>query len=121
MNSLGQPGELDSLFNGTGRVFTGTTDKMLVGFSNAVQTDGKLLVAGMGSESSTSYTQFAVIRYNTNGTLDSSFGHWGKVMNDFGGSSQQVYSMAVTKEGKILVGGRSRYGNGQQAIFICQV
>jgi uncharacterized delta-60 repeat protein len=48
---------------------------------------------------------FALVRYNANGSLDNSFGTGGVVLTDFAGSSDQAKSMVVLPGGGILVGG----------------
>ncbi|MFN3603534.1 MAG: delta-60 repeat domain-containing protein [Leptonema sp. (in: bacteria)] len=66
-------GELDPTFNGNGKVTTdfgvGSND---FAYAIALQSDGKILVAG-GSNN-----DFAVVRYNSYGSLDGSFGSGGK-------------------------------------------
>src|SRR5438093_9711753 len=49
----------------------------------AIQVDGKIVVAGVAVVSGNSH--FALARYNTDGTLDASFGAGGKVTTDFTG------------------------------------
>ena len=66
----------------------------------AIQADGKILVAGVGMRN------FAVARYNSNGTLDTSFDGDGKLTTDFGGSDY-VSGMAIQADGKIVVAGGS--------------
>jgi uncharacterized delta-60 repeat protein len=70
-------GILDTTFNGTGGVTTpiDTQDR-----ANAValQTDGKIVVAG--AIINTSGPSIAVVRYNTNGALDNTFNGTGKVI-----------------------------------------
>ncbi|MEH2286309.1 DUF4347 domain-containing protein, partial [Nostoc sp.] len=94
-------GSLDTSFNGTGKV---TTDFGFVeiGYSVAVQADGKIIVAGLSN------TDFALARYNTNGSLDTSFNGTGKVTTDFGFIAVDTgYSVAVQADGKILVAGQA--------------
>lgn len=70
----------------------------------AVQSDGKIVLAGETTRSSTG-TDFALVRYNSNGTLDSSFGTGGKVVNDLSGSTDQPKAMALGTNGTIIVAG----------------
>jgi Domain of unknown function (DUF5122) beta-propeller len=60
------PGDLDTSFSGDGRQITdfGGGES---GFGVAVQVDGKIVVAGSGDG------DFAVARYNLDGSLDTSF------------------------------------------------
>jgi uncharacterized delta-60 repeat protein len=71
----------------------------------AIQPDGKIVVAGrsgfIGGNS-----DFALARYTTSGTLDTSFGTNGKVLTDFGSSVDgQADAVAVQPDGKIVVAG----------------
>ncbi len=81
--------------------YTSTSNLYDYANSVAVQSDGKILVAG-----STGYTDFALARYNSDGSLDVSFGSAGKVITDFG-ASEDAQSIEVQNDGKILVGGYS--------------
>lgn len=76
--------------------------------SMVLQSDGKILVAGISIQSNN--RDFALIRLTSNGSLDTSFGSGGKVTTTFTSSSQdEGRSVAVQGNGKILVSGRSRY------------
>jgi uncharacterized delta-60 repeat protein len=92
-------GDLDPTFDGDGQAITdmGGGDK-----ANAIaqQTDGKLVVAG------TSNNDFALTRYNTDGTLDTSFDGDGKIITDFG-NSDRGNAVAIQTDGKIVVAGTS--------------
>ncbi|MEH2128641.1 DUF4347 domain-containing protein, partial [Nostoc sp.] len=92
-------GSLDTSFGTAGTVINnlGSTD---IAYSIALQDDGKILVAGVSS------SNFAVLRYNSNGSLDTSFGTAGKVINNLG-SSDIAYSVALQDDGKILLAGVS--------------
>ena len=70
-----------------------------------VQTDGKIVVAGR-SDASGSY-DFAVARYNADGTPDTAgFGTDGRSTLDFGGT-EQVYDVTLDASGRILVAGQT--------------
>lgn len=60
---------------------------MLFGQAVAVQTDGKIVLAGYFI-SQPGNVDFALVRYNANGTLDASFGSGGIVVTAFGGFSR---------------------------------
>ncbi|MGB3527211.1 MAG: T9SS type A sorting domain-containing protein [Flavobacteriales bacterium] len=96
-------GSLDNSFNMDGKVTTdfGTSDD--IGFSVAIQLDGKIVVAG-SAESSTGYV-FALARYNTDGSLDNSFSADGKVTTDFGTGYASGFSAAIQPDGKVVVAG----------------
>mgnify|MGYP003775514083 FL=1 len=68
----------------------------------AIQSDGKILAAG-----NTDLVDFVLIRYNTNGDLDATFGLSGIVITNIGGSWEQASSVSLQNDGKIIVSGRS--------------
>lgn len=99
------PGSLDSSFAASGKAIAsyGATE---AGNAVAVMPNGKIVVAGttnvLGS------TDFAVLRYNANGTLDTTFDGDGGVISDLGAASVDVATcVAVQPDGKILVGGHT--------------
>jgi len=101
-------GNLDMTFNGTGRVITPVATDNDYGQSVALQTDGKILVAG--------YTRigtnddFALVRYKTNGTLDTTFNGSGKVTTPVGSYDDCGQAVAIQGDGKILVAGYAMIG-----------
>jgi uncharacterized delta-60 repeat protein len=102
-------GNRDVNFAGTGIVYTEVGSE--VGSSNtgnsiALQSDGKILVAG-SSYSPTRGNDFALVRYNSNGSLDTSFAEGGKLTTDFGLESDLAYGISVQPGGKILMVGES--------------
>ncbi|MEI6200176.1 MAG: delta-60 repeat domain-containing protein, partial [Actinomycetota bacterium] len=84
-------GDLDTSFDTDGTVTTnfGGTD---YGYSVAVQTDGKIILAGFSNVNGN--YDFALARYNTDGSLDTSFDTDGTVTTDLGGDDYG-YSVAV--------------------------
>ncbi len=102
-------GSLDRNFDTDGVVTTAFGGGWDWGYSVTVQADGKILVAGEtiinGSR------DFALARYNTNGSLDTSFDTDGKVTTNFG-AIERGYSVAVQADGKILVAGENSVNNG---------
>jgi uncharacterized delta-60 repeat protein len=97
-------GSLDTTFNGTGKVMTPVS---LFDFARsvAIQTDGRIVVAGHVSDGTTLF--FGVVRYNSNGSLDTSFGGTGKVMTLVGNSGGEGKEVAIQADGKIVVVGNS--------------
>src|SRR3989344_3687280 len=96
-------GSLDPTFGTGGKVttdFGGNTDNL-----NALvlQSDGKIVAVG-DTISTSRYHLFALVRYNTNGTLDSTFDTDGKVTTDFGGNDS-LSAMAIDASGKIVLAG----------------
>ena len=71
----------------------------------AVQPDGKIVVAGESIITGVFDSSFALARYNTDGTLDASFGTGGIVTSDLGASLTSAFSVAIQPDGKIVAAG----------------
>ena len=98
-------GALDASFGSGGKVITPVSSNDDHGYSVAVQSDGKIVVAGYSSNGSNS--DFALVRYTAAGALDASFGSGGKVITDLGSKEDYGYSVALHSDGKIIVAGSS--------------
>ncbi|MGD2205983.1 MAG: hypothetical protein PVH17_04310, partial [Anaerolineae bacterium] len=102
-------GSLDTSFDGDGKVTTdfGGIDEVM---AIVLQPDGKLVVAGFSGSDSTSDRNydFALARYNADGSLDSSFDGDGKVTTDFGADSDLGRALVLQPDGKLVVAGESR-------------
>jgi len=95
-------GTLDSTF-GTGGIV-----RTQIGGSDgardiALQSDGKIVVTGTTNLNTLSDTYVA--RYNTDGTLDTSFGTSGIVVHSFSNGNDGANSLLLLPNGKILLGG----------------
>jgi uncharacterized delta-60 repeat protein len=101
-------GALDTALNGSGKVTTHFSGSDRA-HSTAVQSDGKILVAGF-SYNGIRYN-FALVRYTSTGALDTSFNGTGKVTTPVGPNHDEAYSVAVQGDGKILVAGTSYNGS----------
>jgi uncharacterized delta-60 repeat protein len=64
----------------------------------AIQGDGKIVAAGVASG------DFALARYNADGTLDTEFGSGGTITTDFGGDDK-ANALALQRDGQIVVAG----------------
>jgi uncharacterized delta-60 repeat protein len=100
-------GSLDLNFSGDGKVTTtiGTRPDLLN--SVAIQPDGKIVVAGYGFVDWTTQDDFAVVRYNSDGTLDNTFSGDGIQTTIIGNGHDEAESVAIQSDGKIVVGGFS--------------
>ncbi|TNC99977.1 MAG: FG-GAP repeat-containing protein [Rhodocyclaceae bacterium] len=107
-------GTLDTGFDGDGTLITaiGTGDD--TGQSVTVQADGKILVAGYSFNGSNN--DFALVRYNADGTLDTGFDGDGKLTTVIGTELDNGYSVTVQPDGKILVAGESWSGDADFAL-----
>jgi uncharacterized delta-60 repeat protein len=100
-------GSLDTSFDGDGKVITDFSVSIDVAYAVAIQADGKIVAAGYSFY--TSNDDFALVRYNSNGSLDTTFDGDGKVTTDISGSSRgdQVNALAIQADGKIVAAGYS--------------
>jgi uncharacterized delta-60 repeat protein len=104
-------GTLDATFGSGGKLTTdfGKNDQVS---SVAVLPDGRILAAGTADPLVGRALDFALARYNSNGTLDATFGTGGKVTTDFAGSSDSVSSIALQPDGKIVAAGATFTSGG---------
>lgn len=104
--AFAQPGSLDPSFGDGGKVLSNIIGSSDIGYSVAIQTDGKLVVAGLAYDQSAPNTNnFGLIRFLSDGRVDSTFGETGKKMTDFFGGNDRAYSVAIQKDGKIIAAG----------------
>src|SRR5215471_678940 len=103
-------GDLDSGFGIGGKVITpiGVSDRVE---TLAIQPDGKIIAAGANASRGIYYANdFALARYNIDGSLDKSFGSGGIVRTDFFGDDDHISSIALQSDGKIVAVGQARRG-----------
>jgi uncharacterized delta-60 repeat protein len=105
-------GSLDKTFSNDGLAFVhvGTRNSQEEVNAIAVQTDGKILLAGYAKKDKLIFddTEMAVARFLPNGQLDKSFAGGGTRFIDFDGSGAN--DIALQRDGKIVVAGSSREG-----------
>ena len=100
--ALAASGDLDTTFSGDGRVITnfgpspGRVDELS---GIAIQPNGKIIAVGFSSG------DFALTRYNVDGSLDTTFSGDGKVTTNFGGYDT-ARDIALQSNGKIVVSGQ---------------
>lgn len=92
----------------------------------ARQSDGKVVAASRGGDLNFPNGSLTVVRFNTDGTVDTNFGTNGKASISFNpvpwpfigtrpastSAISNAYSIAVNKDGKIALAGRAYYGDG---------
>src|SRR5262245_495481 len=113
-NADGSP---DTTFGVSGKA---TTDVSDFDFANAlaIQSDGKIVIAGQNVQSGlTSSADFALVRYNRDGSLDTTFGNNGKVATDFSGLGDRANALAIQSDGKIIVAGATHW-NGRPPFWL---
>ncbi|MBC7465012.1 MAG: hypothetical protein H7256_03380 [Bdellovibrio sp.] len=116
---LNADGSFDTSFGVGGKVITdissGSDDEA---YAAALQADGKILVAGKMAGTT---QDFAIVRYNLNGTLDTSFGTGGKLILDISaGGADVANGIAVQSDGKIIVTGYTTVG-GSKDLAIARI
>jgi uncharacterized delta-60 repeat protein len=117
------PGDLDLTFNGDGLLTTDMPRRFDVVEDVAIQANGKIVVAGWAYKfqvpanrtcpKCNPYAAFALARYNTDGTLDRSFGGNGKVLTGFPGTNAAAFAVAIQPDGKILAAGKAGESSGK--------
>jgi uncharacterized delta-60 repeat protein len=99
-------GDLDPTFGTGGMVMTDINRSTDIANAVAIQPDGKLVVVGQAyKHNDYSEEDFVVARYNTDGTLDTTFGRSGRVRTDFPGLAAVPSSVVIQPDGKIVVAG----------------
>ena len=103
-------GSLDTSFGNGGKVITSFFTGADIAKSVAIQNDGKIIVAGdcMNTQNK---TDFGIIRYNINGSIDTTFGINGKALFDVSNGiplnyNDYVSKVLLTASGKILITGQ---------------
>ena len=114
--SAATPGDLDLTFGGTGKVTTAIGNGDDIGYGVAVQSDGKIVVAGHSFNGSNN--DFAITRYNTDGTLDVGFGTGGKVITAFDNANSEAIGVTVQNDGKIVAAGYSDIGGSRDFALV---
>lgn len=102
-------GVLDSGFAGGGRTVIPIGGGLDAAYAVTVQADGRILLGGYSTVGA--YTDFALVRCNENGSVDSSFGAGGRVITPIGSSHDIAYAIAVHPDGRILLAGSAVNGS----------
>jgi uncharacterized delta-60 repeat protein len=98
-------GSLDTDFGVEGKIITSVSENFSEAYGLVVQSDGKIVAVGIAD------LDFALARYNADGSLDTDFGIGGLVTTDFDGGVDVAYAAALLPDGKILAAG-SAGGDG---------
>ena len=98
-------GKLDITFSGDGKVMTNLTPGRDNAWGVAIQPDGKIVAVGIASPL---HGEFSVIRYNTDGSLDTTFSDDGKVITSVDDVTDWAWDVALQEDGKIVVSGVSQ-------------
>ncbi len=110
-------GALDTTFDGDGKASTAAVISVYgTGREVALQSDGKIVVAGEGGPVGQSDFDFILVRFNSNGSLDTTFNSSGIVVTRFSTNDDDAYAIAIQPDGKIVVGGQT-FITGGSSVF----
>src|SRR6266540_4901530 len=99
-------GSLDASFGAGGVVRTSFGGVSQGGVAVAIQTDGEIIAAGI-AVAADGNSEFALARYNPDGSLDQSFGTSGKVVTPTGWCCDFVHTILLRPDGKIVAIGQT--------------
>lgn len=112
-----QLGDMDLEFGNAGIVITdmGADNDFI--FDASVLTDGRIIVCGQTA--TLAGDDFALARYNKDGSLDANFGTAGRVITDFGGD-EICNALTVQNDGKIVAVGKTTYMVAEATIVVAR-
>lgn len=96
-------GSFDDTFGGHGMLNEGIVMGSTLYLASALQPDGKLVTAGYTFNGKNN--DFALARYNTDGSLDATFSNDGKQVTDVMKANDTAYAVLIQNNGKIIVAG----------------
>ncbi|MCL0055718.1 fibronectin type III domain-containing protein [Dehalococcoidia bacterium] len=102
---INSDGTVDSTFTATLTDFSLGSD---IAKDSYIDGNGKIMLSGFSVDDGTS--DFALARFNSDGTLDASFGNSGRTTVDFGSSDDRSYSVLGLSNGNILAAGNTDNG-----------
>jgi uncharacterized delta-60 repeat protein len=104
-------GSLDTSFDGDGKTTTNFGGSYDYAFALTQQPDGRLVAAGASGTQPWADGDFALARYNPDGSLDLSFAGDGRLTTDFAGGSDEGHTLALQPDGRIVVAGVAHNGS----------
>ncbi|GGJ38570.1 delta-60 repeat domain-containing protein [Deinococcus roseus] len=118
-NTDGTP---DSTFGTAGKTVTSVVAGNDRASGLVIQSDGKIVVSGTAVNNTTD-EDFVAVRYNANGTLDSTFGNAGTTTVSFGAGTgvDQSNALALQNDGKLLLVGRTKTGVGSYDLALARL
>ena len=113
-------GTFDSSFDGDGVINPNIGSLFSeAAFELHLLSDGKILAAGYGQKLPGQH--FTILRFNTNGTPDVTFGLGGKAQVDFGCCHSYIFDIAEQTDGKLVVAGLSDADNIHTRFSVARV
>ena len=108
-------GSLDTDFDGDGKVVTAIGTLEDVAQAVAMQDDDKIVVAGFSRSGANK--DVALVRYNPNGSLDTTFSGDGKVTLGIGTGNDEALAVAIDDDDRIVVAG---YAGTARDMFVAR-
>ena len=98
-------GTLDATFGNGGKVITVANVRESAN-GLLILPDGKIMISGSISLPSEFDSSFALLRFNSDGSVDPTFGNGGTVMTNIAEADDYAYAIARQSDGKIVAAGR---------------
>lgn len=119
MRAFAAAGDLDLSFNGTGVAPAAIAPTLSPGSTVIIQPDGKIVAGGYISFG---IPDFALVRYNSDGSLDTAFNQSGIARTHFGSTYgySQVRALALQVDGKILAAGYATANDGPRTFALAR-
>lgn len=111
-------GILDNSFGNGGVVTTSTGGGSTAANSIVIQPDGKIVLAGLASNSTTFRWDTVLVRYLANGVRDNTFGQNGMVVTEFPLLDSNTKSVSLQADGKFVVAGIAFTGQSDKRILL---
>jgi uncharacterized delta-60 repeat protein len=110
-------GSLDTTFGNSGIVTTsiGSDGYWDYAYALVIQSNG---ILAAGSSNNGSNYDFALVRYNTDGSLDTGFGTGGIVTTPIGSSDDYALALGIQSDGRIVVAGYSLIGSNDDFALV---
>jgi uncharacterized delta-60 repeat protein len=107
LTRLNADGTLDTSFGVSGvAVMPNATGRTLNILSAALQSDGKVVAAGVAHDGSYGSQDFVVMRFNADGSADTTFGSNGITITDMGSDKDFGITVAIDGNNRIIVAGQ---------------
>jgi uncharacterized delta-60 repeat protein len=104
-------GALDPTFGNGGILTTDIGGNDDLGLDVEVQPDGRIIIAGTSSNLDGTDNDFGLVRYNPDGSSDTTFDADGRLTTSFGDRHDQASAIALQADGKIIAAGHANNGN----------
>jgi uncharacterized delta-60 repeat protein len=98
-------GKPDTGFGNNGLVFTNVGPDADYAYAVAIQNDGRIVVGGVANYFALDSAAMAVVRYNSDGSLDQSFNNTGFLSIFFGTDNAVAKALVIQPDGNYILGG----------------